>query len=87
MEHLLSYSPNPANHANTAHGYLALGARRVADTVDEPTERIESEFIAVSDLLRLIESGEFPNAIHIPAVYVALRRLGLLDFREPAPPA
>lgn len=83
IEHLVSYSPNPATNANLAHAFLALGLRRVATPADDPTERIESRFVTVAELLAMIEAGQFQNTIHIPAVYVALSRLGLLTVSLP----
>ncbi|MHB0874645.1 MAG: NUDIX hydrolase, partial [Anaerolineae bacterium] len=83
IEPLASYSPNPASHANTAHCFLALGLHRVAEPADDPSERIEHRFVTIRELMHLIEAGEFQNGIHIPAVFLALKRLGLLTLSLP----
>ena len=44
LEHLVSYSPNPATHANRAHCFLALGVRRGADPVDGPVRAHRAPF-------------------------------------------
>lgn len=87
MEPLATYSPNPATHANRAHGFLATGLYRVAEPLNDPTERIEHSFVTVGRLLAMIESGDFANAIHIPAVYLALAKLGLLRLAATGPAA
>jgi len=74
FEHLASLSPNPAEQNNTMHCFVASGAR-ISHTPDmDETENIESEFIEVHELLRLIDQGRFFHALHVTAVLLALRQ-------------
>ena len=74
FEHLVSLNPNPAEQDNTMHGFMAFGAR-IEHTPDmDETENIESEFMEVHELLRLIDQGEVFHALHVPTILLALRR-------------
>lgn len=76
-ESLGAFSPNPATHTNTFHGYLAAPVRFLAAPSPETTEDVTHEFISVSDLLGLISTSEFAQGMQVATVLLALRRLGL----------
>ncbi len=73
-EHLVSLNPNPAEQDNTMHCFMAFGTRTERKPVLDETENIESEVIEVSDLLRLIDQGQFFHALHVSSILLALRR-------------
>lgn len=77
-----SFSPNPANHANTVHVFLVRDTRPVRRAADDPTEVIRYEFMPIRELARLFDSGEFSQSMHVCSVVAALRRAGKLsEFR------
>jgi len=73
-------SPNPACYANRIHAFVATGTRRIqAQTLDE-TEEIEFEFVSIPAVLALIDTGAFPQALHITSLFLALRTLGRMTI-------
>jgi len=84
FEHLHTVSPNPASHANSAHGFVAFDVYKAAEPVDDPIERIEHEFVPIAELLGLIDSGGFRHGLHVSAVYLALQRAGFLKIDPPS---
>jgi len=74
FEPLVSLSPNPAEQDNTMHCFIAFGARIKHTTDMDETENIESEFIEVHELLRLIDQGQFFHALHVTTILLALRQ-------------
>ncbi len=73
-----SLTPNSATHRNRVHCLVAYGCRKVADPSLDDSEDIESAFTPVKDLLQMIDTGEFFQALHIAAIMLALRHAGLL---------
>ncbi len=74
---LPALSPNPARFTNRAYVFLALNTRQVQAQTLEETEDIEFEFMALAEVLALIERGLFPQAIHIASLFLAMRVRGL----------
>lgn len=78
LEHFSTLSPNSASQTNRLHAYLAHGARRVAEPKDDPAEELAHEWIALQDVMRRIDSGEFSQSLHVASLLLGLRRLGRL---------
>jgi 8-oxo-dGTP pyrophosphatase MutT (NUDIX family) len=70
-------SPNPACFANKIHAFVATGTRLVQRQQLDETEEIDFEFLAIPQVLALIDAGAFPQALHIASVFMALRARGI----------
>jgi ADP-ribose pyrophosphatase len=75
---LATLHPNPTRDSNRMHAFMALGTRQVEGQQLDATEAIEYEFLTISQVLSLIDSGGFPQALHIASLYLALRSRGML---------
>jgi 8-oxo-dGTP pyrophosphatase MutT (NUDIX family) len=78
--HVGSLASNAATHTNSVHCFVVLGATKVAEPQNDPTEDIEVEFVDVPTLLQMIDDGTFRQAMHIAAIYRALRYRGLVGM-------
>lgn len=65
-------APNPATQSNRCHTVLATGVRRLADPVDEPTERLRLSIRPVAEVIAQARSGAIVHAMHIAALAMAL---------------
>jgi len=83
-EPIKSVYANPARQTNWVHCFVAYNARKIAEPDLDATENIESEFVSLETLFRLIDSGEFSQSLHIASVYQALRKAGKLNLEEVA---
>ena len=70
-------SPNPARYSNRLHTFVATGVRRVQQQRLDETEEIEFEFVTIAEVLALIDSGSFPQSMHVAGFFLALRKRGL----------
>ena len=66
-------SPNPARFANKIHAFIATGVHPIQPPRADATEVIEFDFLPIPAVLALIDAGEFPQALHIATVLLALR--------------
>ena len=72
---LNTLSANPALQDNLAHTFLAEGVERLAEPHTEAGEDLRVHLVPVSDIERLIDEGEFIQALHIaPLMKVLLGR-------------
>jgi ADP-ribose pyrophosphatase len=71
---LSSLSPNPARYSNKIHAFIAIDTRQVQVQSLDKTEEIEFGFLALSEVLALIDRGGFPQALHLANLFLALRR-------------
>ena len=74
-ESLGAFSPNPATHTNTLHGFLARAVTPSAAHAPDATEDVTHEFLTIPTLLHMIEIGEFAQAMQVATLLLALRRL------------
>lgn len=76
--HIGRVSSNPAIMNNYTHTYLALNARRVAETNFDSTEYIEFELADIDEVPGLIATGKITHSLVIAAFYhyENYRRLG-----------
>jgi 8-oxo-dGTP pyrophosphatase MutT (NUDIX family) len=72
--------PNPATHNNKVFCFAALDIRQTHSPQDEPSERIECEFVEVNELLEMISKGRFSHGLHVAGVFMALKSLKLGPF-------
>lgn len=57
-------SPNPTNHNNFSHTFLALGVERLQEQDQESTEDIRVHIFSPQEVLTLLEQGGFIQALH-----------------------
>ncbi|NQU64589.1 MAG: NUDIX hydrolase [SAR324 cluster bacterium] len=79
-ETLKSVFANPARQTNRVHCFVAYNARKIATPNLDASENIESEFVSLEELFRLIDSGDFSQSLHIASVYQALRKVEKLNL-------
>jgi ADP-ribose pyrophosphatase len=82
--HVGGYVTNPGRHNNRVQGFIAENVRIVQPPQLDENEIIESSFFSIDEVLALVRSGEFSNAMHVAIFYRALDLLGLLRFEPPA---
>jgi len=70
-------SANPALQDNLTTTYLAEGVARLAEPAPETTEDLRVHLVKVADAVRLLDSGDMVQALHIaPLLRYLLRRAG-----------
>ena len=74
--------PNPATQNNIVHCFAAFDIKKTEEPADDPSERINTEFVSVQELLKLISDGEFSHALHVAGVFLALTKLELLMLKS-----
>jgi 8-oxo-dGTP pyrophosphatase MutT (NUDIX family) len=65
-------APNPATQSNRCHAVLATGVCRLAEPMDEPTERLRLSVIPVADAITQARVGGIVQAMHVAALAMAL---------------
>jgi 8-oxo-dGTP pyrophosphatase MutT (NUDIX family) len=78
LELLPVMAPNPARYNNRIFTFIASNARQVQQQQLDATEDIEFEFLPLSAVLSLIDSGSFVQALHVSGLFLALRKRGML---------
>ncbi|MEH2090570.1 NUDIX hydrolase [Nostoc sp.] len=73
-------SPNPANHTNLTHCFLATDVERVADLKLDITEQIDVVLLPLERLIKNIDNGILLQTLHISSLFFALRKLGKMQF-------
>ena len=63
-------NPNPALFTNRLHGYLARGAHRVAEIVNESTEETEVELVPLPTLRDHIREGRVDHALVLAVAFL-----------------
>jgi ADP-ribose pyrophosphatase len=69
-------SPNPANHNNITHCFLARSAKRVASPAFDETEQIETVLMPLNTVITLVTAGDIFQALHISSLFLAIQHLG-----------
>jgi len=62
-------NPNPALFNNRCYTYVARNVKKIHDPVLDQAEDIEVVFIPLSDIPKLIQTGEIDHAMVITAFY------------------
>ena len=75
------YAPNPNDQTNLVYAFLARGVEQVAGQELDTTEELEVVRVPLADLDAMLAGGEFLQAMHLAALFFALRAL------EGKPPA
>ena len=75
---LNSLFPNPATANNTTFTFLMKGGRKIQEQHLDPQEELDVLIVTPSELLRLLRSNQFGQALHTAALFYALLELGWL---------
>lgn len=73
-------SPNPANHTNLTHYFLATDVELVADLKLDVTEQIDVVLLPLERLIKNIDNGILLQTLHISSLFFALKKLGKVQF-------
>ena len=65
---------NPARQNNRIHTFLAYDVKKVAEPKDDPSEKIECKFVEVESIMEKLRHGEFPNALLVASLMMALSK-------------
>ncbi len=65
-------SPNPANHTNMVHFYLALDVERVGEQSLDETEEIDVFRVPLAEAIRMLREGELLASLYVSAFFFAL---------------
>lgn len=77
---LCQLSPNPANHNNIVHTYLALDChKRLTQNLDEG-EQIEIIINSIDELKEMVQKKELVNALYVSALFYAFNELDFTRF-------
>lgn len=68
-------SPNPDNHTNLIHTFLAQDVEKVADQELDPTEEIEVYPMPLEKVIRMAREGELLQSMQVSALFFALAHL------------
>lgn len=66
---VMTSSPNPTNHTNLCHTYLAEGVRRLDGPQTEPTEDIEVQLLDEAEVRELLDGDEIIQCLHAAALW------------------
>ena len=72
-----------AKATTKAHCYLATGLNQITDPEPDDQEEIETQLVAISELLHMIGGGKVQDVNSIAVTFLALRKLGKFgsDYR------
>lgn len=73
-------SPNPANHANRVHSFLATGVEPVAEPVCDDAEEVETVLMPLPEVVEHAIAGQLLQAMRVSALFLGLHRLGRLHM-------
>jgi ADP-ribose pyrophosphatase len=68
-------SPNPDNHTNVIHTFLALDVEMIAPQDLDPTEEIDVHLVPLEEVLRMATNGELLQSMQVSALFFALAHL------------
>ena len=69
---------NPARQNTVIYNFLALDIQYRQPPEFDVNEHIESELIALPEVMKLIDLGQFNHALHISSLFLAFNHLKLL---------
>ena len=70
--------PNPANHNNFLHSFLATDVERIGEPQLDATEQIEVVLMPLGQAIELAQNGGLLQAMNVSALFFALAHLGRL---------
>ena len=73
-------SPNPANHANRVHCYVATGVEQVSTPIVDDAEQVETVLVSLPEVVNLAKTNGLLQAMHVSSLFLALQHLGRLQI-------
>ncbi len=71
-----SVSPNPDNHTNMIHTFLALDVEKISSQHLDENEEIDVFLIPLTEVIRMAKDGELLQSMQVSALFFALIHLG-----------
>lgn len=68
-------SPNPANHNNLAYCFLARDLELIDTPQLDSTEEVDTLLVPIKEVIKMLESGQFLQALHVSSIYYAMNFL------------
>ncbi|MBR3565174.1 MAG: NUDIX hydrolase [Paludibacteraceae bacterium] len=62
--YFMKLSPNPTNHSNYSHTFLAIGVEKTDNAHLEKTEDIDTHLLTRDEVMQLLQEGEIIQALH-----------------------
>jgi len=81
IEYLGDTSSNPSTNSNLMHMFLATGGEWVQEQQLDAGEDIEIVQVSLNEFVQLVKDRQFMQSMHVTAIYLALEKLGRLQFR------
>lgn len=82
FESIGQFSPNPATHTNTVHCFAAYAVCPSHPTSQDAAEEVVSAFLPIPAVLAAIDTGQFPQSLHISGLLLGLKHAGLLAVTD-----
>ena len=80
FEYLGDTSSNPSTNSNLMHMFLATGGEWVQKQQLDAGEDIEVRQVSIDEFVQLVKDKQFMQSMHLTAIYLALEKLGRLQF-------
>lgn len=81
--HFMTVSPNPTNHTNLCHTFLATDVERLSDQNLEATEDIHVDIFTPEEVLQLLSEGQFIQALHAAPLWKYFAQHPLNPLAQP----
>jgi 8-oxo-dGTP pyrophosphatase MutT (NUDIX family) len=72
-------SPNPSNHNNVTHCFLAVDVEQIQEPRLDDTEKIEIVLQPLNNVIELAMNGELLQSLHVGSLFFAMARLGRIS--------
>jgi ADP-ribose pyrophosphatase len=72
-------SPNPADHTNTMHCFLATGVERLQEPDPDETEHLEVVVMPLDELIEFAKESRLVSALQVSSLFHALAKLGRIS--------
>ena len=82
-EYLGRTSANPSTNNNLMHIFLLQGGKKVQEQQLDHNEEIEVLLVSMEELTQMLERNEIVQSMHVTAIFLALKRLGIVKFSLP----
>jgi 8-oxo-dGTP pyrophosphatase MutT (NUDIX family) len=77
VKYLGRTSPNPSTNNNLMQMFLLQGGRKTQEQSLDQNEEIEVMIVGMQELIEMLKNNEIVQAMHVTAIYHALRQLGI----------
>lgn len=74
--YFMSVCPNPTNHKNYQHTFLAVGVEKIEDRHQERTEDIDVHLFTKDEVQEILDNGWVVQALHAAPLWKYMKQLG-----------